>query len=138
MGRILSIDYGKKRTGLAVTDPSKIIATPLHAVDTKDLYSFIEDYLKKENVETIVVGMPTNHHGEDTDMTFACRSLIKKLAEKYPDVEVKEWDESFTSRMAVQSMVSSGARKKKRSDKKNIDKVSATIILQSFMERSTF
>lgn len=138
MGRLLAIDYGKKRTGLAATDPMKLIASPLEAVDTEKLWSFLKQYVPDEKVEAIIVGVPTDHKGEDTDITAECRKLMRELETFFPDVEVFSMDESFTSKMARESMVASGAKKKKRSVKKNVDKVSAALILQSFMEYKNY
>ncbi len=136
MARVLAIDYGKKRSGLAVTDAEQIIASGLAAMNTEELMDFLKDYLQKESVETIVVGMPVNLDGEDTHATQLCRDLVKKLQKTFPAVEIAIADESFTSRMAVQTMVHAGIRKKKRRDKHMVDKISAVLILQGWMEEN--
>jgi putative Holliday junction resolvase len=133
MGRLLAIDYGLKRTGLAVTDPLRIIATALETVDTAHLLTYLEGYLKRETVDAWVVGMPKNLNGLDTEMTSHVRQLIAKLQQKFPDKPVYEADERFTSRMAQQAMISGGMKKKDRQVKGNVDKISAVLILQTFM-----
>ena len=134
MGRILAIDYGLKRTGLAVTDPLKIIANALTTVETKDIFNFLKTYFGKEQVETIVVGLPKNLQGEDTDITSAVRKFIIQLQKLFPEKEVKVFDERFTSKMALNTLIQAGTTKKFRKEKGNIDKVSATIILQDFLD----
>lgn len=134
MGRILAIDYGTKRTGLAVTDPEQIIATALETVPSHTLFSFLKDYLSKEQVESFVIGMPKGLDNQDTNSTSAVRGIVKRLQKEFPEIPVYEHDERFTSVMALQTMVMGGTKKKDRREKGNLDKVSATIILQSFME----
>ncbi|HNP20399.1 MAG TPA: Holliday junction resolvase RuvX [Fulvivirga sp.] len=134
MGRILAIDYGTKRTGLAVTDPLKIIASPLETVPTKSLLTYLGAYVSKETVETIVIGMPKNLQNNDTHSTDQVRKFILALKKTFPDTPVKEVDERFTSKMAFQTMIDGGLKKKARQDKSTVDKLSATIILQSYME----
>ncbi len=134
MGRILAIDYGTKRTGLAVTDPEQIIATALETVPSHTLFSFLKDYLSKEQVEAFVIGMPKGLDNQDTNSTSAVRGIVKRLQKEFPEIPVYEHDERFTSVMALQTMVMGGTKKKDRREKGNLDKVSATIILQSFME----
>ena len=134
MARILAIDYGNKRTGLAVTDPLQIIATALEMVPTHLLLDRLRAYLAAEPVEAIVVGWPTNTDGTDTHTTPQVRALLKKLKVIFPEQTVYQHDERFTSRMAMQAMIAGGTSKKDRRVKGNIDMVSATIILQSFME----
>lgn len=135
MARILSIDYGLKRTGLAVTDPSQLIATALETVETSKLLSYLQDYIKKEAVEKFIVGLPKNLQNQDTDITENVRRFAKVLTESFPSIPVIFWDERFTSKMAMQSMLSSGMKKKDRQVKGNIDKISAVIILQSYMSQ---
>ena len=137
MPRILAIDYGLKRTGIAVSDPLKIIATGLTTIDSPTLISFLEDYFKKEPVELILIGEPKNLDDSDTHATGPVKMIIKKLQEKFPSIPVKTVDERFTSKMASQAMIDMGMKKKKRQDKKMIDKIAATIILQEYMNRGT-
>ena len=135
MARILAIDYGKKRTGIAVTDELQIIASGLTTVNTKEFFKFIEDYLKTEKVELFIVGEPkqmdyTPSRSEDLIIPF-----IKKLEEKHPEIPIKRIDERFTSKMAFQTMIDSGMSKKKRRNKALLDEISATIILQTYLNR---
>jgi putative holliday junction resolvase len=134
MARLVAIDYGNKRTGLAVTDPLQLIATALETVPTHTLLDRLRAYVSAEEVEGFVVGWPTNTDGTDTDTTAAVRGLIKKLKTVFPQQAVHQHDERFTSRMALQAMIAGGTKRKDRRQKGNIDMVSATIILQSFME----
>jgi len=135
MGRIIALDYGKKRTGIAVTDPLKITANPLNTIQTGELFTFLSSYIKAENVDGIVVGMPRKPDNSDTHTTQDVINLIQVLKEKYPDISVFEEDERFTSKMAMDAMIAGGMKKKDRRKKENIDKISAAIILQSFMNR---
>ncbi len=134
MGRILSIDYGRKRTGLAVTDPLQIIATPLDTVRTHLAIDFLKKYNETEGIETFVIGMPKNLQNEDTDSTSYVRSFITLLQKSFPDKTIHPIDERFTSKMAKAAMIAGGMKKKERRKKENVDKLSATIILQSFLE----
>ncbi len=133
MPRILAIDYGLKRIGLAVTDELKIIATALDTTTTEKIWTFLEEYLKNNEVEAFVVGMPVDLEGNDTDATPHVKGFVKKLGKIYPQIPVHLQDERFTSKLAAQSMVLGGTKKKDRQQKTNIDKISATIILQGFM-----
>lgn len=135
MSRILAIDYGLKRCGLAVSDPLQLIASPLVTISTLQLIAFLDDYVKREMVETLVVGMPLKGDGSETDSTAAVRRFITHLKARFPQVPVYEVDERFTSKMAMQAMIDGGLKKKDRRDKTLIDKTSAAIILQSFMQR---
>lgn len=135
MGRLLAIDYGIKRTGIAVTDPLKIIASPLETVATKDLYNFLKTYFSKEDVEAVVIGVPVDLQNRETDATKAVRTFIKKFKKNHPDMPLHEIDERYTSKMAFDAMIAGGMKQKDRREKGNIDKISASIILQSFMER---
>jgi putative holliday junction resolvase len=135
MGRILSIDLGKKRTGLAVTDPLKIIASPLDYVKTNELIGYIKNYTLKADVESIVVGLPRQLDNSESEMTQPALRLVEKLKTEFPHMGVYTQDERFSSKIALHSMLESGASKKNRKVKGNIDKISATIILQSFLER---
>lgn len=134
MARILAIDYGTKRVGLAVTDPLKIIASALDTVHAKDVLVYLKNYTAKEEVEAFVVGMPVQLDGTDTNNTSHVKGFVKQLKKMFPDTPVHLHDERFTSAMALQAMLMGGVSKKDRSQKGNVDKVSATIILQSYME----
>ncbi|MBV7441919.1 Holliday junction resolvase RuvX [Weeksellaceae bacterium TAE3-ERU29] len=133
--RILAIDYGKVKTGLAETDPLQIIASALETVPTKDLMPYLEKYLRREQVSDVVVGLPMRAHGVPGEIEEDIQKFIKKFQEKFPDVKVHREDESYTSIRAAEAIFMSGTKKKKRRDKTIIDRVSATLILQSFMER---
>ena len=134
MGRLIAIDYGNKRTGLAVTDPLQLIATALETVPTHQLLDRLKAYVAVESVDGFVVGWPTNTDGTDTHTTAPVRGLIKTLKKLFPDQVVYQHDERFTSRMALAAMLAGGTKKIDRQVKGNVDMVSATIILQSFME----
>lgn len=134
MARIMSIDFGKKRTGIAVTDPLQIIANGLETVQTKDLPAFLKKYLSEEEVETIVVGMPKRLDNTNTHSTLAVKELIRRLKKVFPSINIEDHDERFTSKMAVRAMIDGGMKKKDRQIKENVDKISATIILQSYLE----
>ncbi|UTA68576.1 Holliday junction resolvase RuvX [Emticicia sp. 21SJ11W-3] len=133
MPRILAIDYGAKRTGLAVTDPLKIIASALETVPSGTLIDYLKKYTAAEEVEAFVVGMPKNLDGNDTHGTFYVNKLVEELKIQFPAMPVHLVDERFTSKMAVQTMIAGGMKKKDRQVKGNVDKISAVIILQSFM-----
>lgn len=135
MARIISIDYGLKRTGLAVTDPGQLIATALETVETSKLLSYLQNYILRETVEKFILGLPKNLQNQDTDITENVRRFAEVLTESFPAIPVIFWDERFTSKMAMQSMISSGMKKKDRQVKGNIDKISAVIILQSYMSQ---
>jgi putative Holliday junction resolvase len=134
MARILAIDYGTKRTGLAVTDPLQMIANALDVVASHELINFLKAYFLKEQVESIVLGFPKNLDGSATDATPHVIALQKKLQTNFPDKPIFLIDERMTSKLASQAMVLGGMKKKNRQIKGNIDKVSATIILQSYLE----
>jgi len=131
--RILSIDYGSKRTGLAVTDPLKIIATGLTGLHTKDLENFLTDYFKKEQVELVIIGHPTNWDDTDTHATPLVQAFINRFKKIFPNIPIQKVDERFTSKMAVQSMVQSGMKKKDRQNKNLVDEIAATIMLQEYL-----
>ncbi|MCS4436515.1 Holliday junction resolvase RuvX [Aquiflexum gelatinilyticum] len=136
MGRILAIDFGTKRTGIAVTDPLKMLANPLEMVETQKLIDFLTSYFKKEEVETIVLGFPKHLDGNPNEMTPKVISLKERLSKLFPDKKLVLVDERFTSKMAMQSMIAMGSKKKDRIEKTgNLDKVSAAIILQSYLEQ---
>jgi putative holliday junction resolvase len=134
MGRILAIDYGLKRTGIAVTDPLRIIATPLETVLTAELLAFLTLYTQKENVDEFVVGMPKTLKNEDSEIVPFIKKFVEHLKVKFPQKPVHLADERFTSSMAMQAMISGGMKKKDRQIKGNVDKISATMILQSFID----
>jgi putative Holliday junction resolvase len=134
MGRIMAIDYGLKRTGIAVTDPLQIIANGLDTVPTHTLLKFLENYFAKEPVDDVVIGMPKNLENKDTDSTQSVRIFVKAFEKKFPSRKLILHDERFTSHMAMQSMIAGGMSKKDRRVKGTVDRVSATIILQSYME----
>ena len=134
MGRILSIDYGKKRTGLAVTDPAQIIANGLTTVDTAKLWEFLSDYVSREAVDKIVVGMPVQMNGQPSDNQRNILPFVNRWRENYPDIPIVEYDERFTSVMAQRTMIDAGLGKMARRNKALVDEISATIILQSYME----
>lgn len=136
MGRILAIDFGLKRTGIAVTDPLKIIATPLETVPTDNLINWLKAYLAKEKVERLVVGMPVNLDQSDTHNTRPAKKFVEQLKHHFPGFPISLEDERFTSKIAQQTMVMGGMKKKDRREKSNVDKISASIILQSYMARS--
>jgi putative Holliday junction resolvase len=134
MGRILAIDVGLKRTGLAVTDALQIIANGLDTVPTHTLLDYLTTYFGQEVVDKVVIGMPKNLDNSDTDSTHGVRVLIKHFKKKFPDMPIIEHDERFTSQLAMQAMIAGGMSKKDRRVKGTVDRVSATIILQSYME----
>lgn len=133
MPRIISIDYGLKRTGLAVTDPLQIIASGLKTVESKQLISFLKDYFSKEPVELIIIGEPKNWDDSDTHATPLVEKCIKDLQKNFPDIPIKKVDERFTSKMAKDSMLEMGLKKKQRRDKALVDEIAATIMLQDYM-----
>ena len=135
MPRILSIDYGGKRTGIAVTDPMQIIASGLTTVDTKDIWTFLKKYFATEPVEKVIIGLPTNWDDSDTHATPLVKAFLVKFKKDFPQMPVETVDERYTSKMAVQSMVESGMKKKDRRNKKLIDEIAATIMLQEYMQR---
>jgi putative Holliday junction resolvase len=134
MGRVLAIDYGTKRTGIAVTDVLRIIATPLETVATQELINFLKAYLQKETVDEFVVGMPKTLKNEDSAIAPLVRKFIEELKKTFPDKPVHLADERFTSSIAMRAMIDGGMKKKDRQEKGNVDKISATIILQSFLD----
>ena len=133
LARILSIDYGSKRTGIAVTDPFKIIATGLIGIHTKDLEQFLKDYFAKEEVEQVIIGHPTNWDDSDTHATPLVQAFINRFKKVFPNMPIEKVDERYTSKMAVQSMVASGMKKKDRQNKNLVDEIAATIMLQEYL-----
>jgi len=134
MARILCIDYGLRRTGVAVTDPLQIIATGLTAVDSKELISFLKKYFQQEQVELIVIGEPKNLDDSDTHATPLVNAIILKLKKEFPQIPIKTVDERYTSKMARQAMIEMGMKKKDRRNKRTVDEVAATIMLQEYMQ----
>ncbi|MCX6325313.1 MAG: Holliday junction resolvase RuvX [Bacteroidia bacterium] len=134
MGRIIAIDYGTKRIGLAVTDPMQIFASPLNTVSPKEFDSFIEDYLKSEEVDAFVIGYPVQMNNQPSESVKYINPFIKKLKKAFPEKHFHLVDERFTSRMAFRTMIDGGVKKKDRQDKSMVDKISASIILQSFLD----
>jgi putative Holliday junction resolvase len=135
MGRILAFDFGTKRVGIAVTDELQLIASGLKTVETKDVFTFLSDFLKKEKVSLFVVGEPKQMNNLPSESEIYIKDFIKDLTEKFPEIPIERVDERFTSKMAVQTMVSAGFKKKYRQDKSLIDQISATIILQTYLNR---
>jgi putative Holliday junction resolvase len=133
MARILAIDFGSKRTGIAVTDELQIIASGLTTVLTADLLTFLEKYFKEEKVEMVLIGEPKQMNNTASESEISIQEFLKKFLEKFPEKELKRVDERFTSKMAVQTMIDSGLKKKKRQNKALVDEISATIILQSYL-----
>ena len=135
MARILSIDYGRKRVGLAVTDPEQIIATRLTTIPTHTIWDFLNEYFQKENVEIVIVGYPKQMNNEASESVRYINPFLKNFQIHFPNMKLEIIDERFTSKMAFQTMIDGGLKKQKRQDKALIDGISATIILQSYLER---
>ena len=138
MPRIVCIDYGKKRTGIAVTDPLKIIASALTTIETKDLFPFLKDYFQKEEVELVLIGEPKNWDESDTHATPLVRQFIQKFKKDFPLMKLETVDERYTSKLAVQAMVEMGMKKKDRRKKENIDQIAAAIMLQEYLRSINF
>ncbi|HEY8510635.1 MAG TPA: Holliday junction resolvase RuvX [Cyclobacteriaceae bacterium] len=134
MGRLIGIDYGLKRTGLAVTDPLRIISTPLETVATTELLPFLKAYLARESVDAFVVGMPRMMSNADSPVAPQVRKFVEQLRQTFPEKTIHLVDERFTSSLAKHAQLTGGMKKKDRRDKANLDKISATIILQGFLE----
>ena len=135
MTRLLALDYGTKRVGIAVTDELQMIASGLCTVRTHDCMDFLIEYLSKESVSTIVMGIPKNLRNQNTDATPYVKGFAKQIRKQFPEMKVEFIDERFTSKIAFQSMIDAGLKKKARQDKALVDEVSATLILQSYMEQ---
>ncbi len=134
MARILSIDYGKKRTGIAVTDPMQMIANPLTTVYTTTLFDFIKQYMESEEVERIIIGKPLQTNGEASENMKRVEPFVNRLKKLYPTIPIEFYDERFTSVLAHKAMIDSGISKKARQDKALVDKISASIILEDYLE----
>jgi putative Holliday junction resolvase len=135
MGRIIGIDFGTKRIGVAVTDPLQIFASPLDTIRKEDFFTFVEEYRKKEEIEAFVVGNPIQLNNEPSESVNQLIPFLKKLRNKYPGITIHLIDERFTSQMALRSMIDGGVTKKERRDKSMVDRISASIILQSFLDK---
>jgi len=138
MGRILAIDYGRKRTGIAVTDELQIIASGLTTVPSNDVLKFIKDYIKTEEVEAIVVGEPRDMKNLPSEAAKYIEPFVGALRKRFPEIKIERFDERFTSVMAHDAMLAGGLKKMKRRDKALVDKISATLILQSYMQSKKF
>ena len=134
MGRILAIDYGKKRTGLAVTDPLRITANPLLTIETKELVNWLQTYFEKEKVDIVVIGHPTQMNGEDSESMNYIRPFIGNFKKQFPTIPITMYDERFTSVLAHQAMIAGGMKKKDRQDKAIVDKIAACIILEGYLD----
>lgn len=135
MSRIIAIDYGKKRIGLAITDPLKLIASGLQTIETDKIFPFLKDYFSKEKVETALVGEPKQMDGTPSESTEIIEKFVEKFKTEFPDIKLERVDERFTSKMASRTLIESGLKKKKRQDKALLDEVSATIMLQDYLNR---
>jgi putative Holliday junction resolvase len=136
MARLLAIDFGTKRTGIAITDEMQIIASGLTTVLTKDLILFLKDYVSKENVELVIIGEPKQKDGTHSDVELHIKKFIKVLTNVIPTLKIERFDERFTSKIAFNTMIASGISKKKRKNKALIDEISATIILQDYLNKN--
>jgi len=138
LGRIIALDFGEKRTGIAVTDPLKIIASGLTTVATKDLLTYLSDYFNKEQVAVIVLGEPKQMNGTPSESEQFIQPFLVKLKEAFPHINIERQDERFTSKLAFKSMLDTGLKKKHRKNKALVDEISATIILQAYLEKIAF
>ncbi len=134
MARIMAIDYGTKRVGIAVTDPNQLIANGLTTIHSKDFTAFLKEYLNTEEIACIVVGEPKRMNNEASHVEIQIASFVKTLQKNFPLIPVERMDERFTSKLAVRTMIDGGMKKKDRQNKETVDRISATIILQSYME----
>lgn len=138
MARILAIDYGQKRVGLAVSDPLQMIATRLSTVPTHEIWIFLKDYFAKEIVDKVIVGYPMQMNNQPSQAVKYINPFLKKFQKDYPEMPLEQVDERFTSKMAFQTMIDAGLKKKDRQNKETVDGVSATIILQSYLEQKNY
>ena len=134
MGRILAIDFGRKRTGLAVTDPLRITANPLLTIETKGLINWLQTYFEKEKVDIVVIGHPTQMNGEESESMNYIRPFIGNFKKQFPTIPITMYDERFTSVLAHQAMIAGGMKKKDRQDKAIVDKIAACIILEGYLD----
>ncbi len=137
MGRLLAIDYGKKRTGIAVTDPAQIVPGGLTTVATPTLIDFLRQYMAQETVEKVVVGWPVQTNGQPSENQARVGAFIGRLQKMFPELTIVKWDERYTSTIAHRTMLDAGLGRKRRQDKALVDEISATIILQSYMDATT-
>ncbi|WP_396212729.1 Holliday junction resolvase RuvX [Flavobacterium sp.] len=135
MPRILAIDYGLKRTGIAVTDDFQIIASGLTTIPSETAITFLKDYFSKENVAKVIIGEPKQMNGQPSESTEVIEKFVSKLQKEFPEIKVERVDERFTSKMAFQTMIDSGLKKKQRQNKALIDEIAATIMLQDYLLR---
>lgn len=138
MGRILAIDYGRRRTGLAVTDALRITANPLTTVETKELLPWLRSYFAKERVDVVVIGHPMQMNGEDSESMNYIRPFMGIFRKEFPEMKLVEYDERFTSVLAHRAMIDGGMRRKQRQDKAVVDKIAACIILEGYMDRMEY
>ena len=138
MSRILSIDYGKKKTGIAVTDPMQIIANGLTTVETSKIWEFLADYLSENEVERLIIGLPKQMNNEPSESMKYINPFVGRFKKLYPNIPVEFVDERFTSKLAFQAMIDGGLKKKERQNKALVDEISATIILQSYLETKKY
>jgi putative Holliday junction resolvase len=138
VGRILAIDYGKKRVGIAVTDPLQMIATRLTTIPAHEIWTFLKDYFSRESVEKVIVGYPMQMNNQPSEAVLYINPFLKKFQKDYPNMPLEQVDERFTSKMAFQTMIDAGLKKKDRQNKETIDGISATIILQSYLEQKKY
>jgi len=134
LGRFLALDIGRKRTGVAITDPLRIIASPLETIPTHKLLDYLSELFQKENIDMLIVGYPRQMNNTPSEAVTYINPLIKSIKKKFPTLPVELVDERFTSKMAMQAMIDGGMKKKDRQDKSNVDKISAALILQNYME----
>jgi len=134
VGRFLALDIGRKRTGVAITDPLRIIASPLETIPTHKLLDYLSELFQKENIDMLIVGYPRQMNNTPSEAVTYINPLIKSIKKKFPTLPVELVDERFTSKMAMQAMIDGGMKKKDRQDKSNVDKISAALILQNYME----
>lgn len=134
MGRILAIDFGRRRTGLAVTDPLRITANPLLTVETRELMNWLRDYFSRETVDQVVIGHPTQMNGEESESMNYIRPFLGQFRKQFPDMPVTMYDERFTSVLAHKAMIDGGMRRKDRQDKAVVDKIAACIILEGYLD----
>lgn len=135
MSRIIAIDYGKRRTGLAITDPLRIIASGLQTVESEKIFPFLKDYFSKEKVEIALIGEPLQMDGTPSESTEIIEKFVERFKTEFPQIKIERVDERFTSKMASRTLIDSGLKKKKRQDKALLDQVSATIMLQDYLNR---
>lgn len=134
MGRVLAIDYGEKRTGIAITDPLQIVASGLTTVDTNTLIDFLKNYCSEENVDLFVVGLPKQMNNQPSQSESSIKPFLKKLKSNFPRISIIRIDERFTSKIALRTMIDLGLKKRQRQNKLLVDQISATLILQSYLD----